>query len=121
MHFVVTLSYPPPQGVIRVPVVAVVVGIDATIEKLPMIFTAIIICLVTSKIVEPCHGWTSASKNINHLRQLKESSTFEEPDNQFGRMTYWDDEYKQSLIDNTDDKNTSSENYTTQLFSWYCG
>ena len=41
----------------------------------------------------------------------------EEPDNQFGRMTYWDESYRESLVDNSDNSlDGQSEDTTT--FSW---
>ncbi|KAL7543434.1 hypothetical protein ACHAXR_012710 [Thalassiosira sp. AJA248-18] len=53
--------------------------------------------------------------------QLK-GSIFEEPDNQFGRMTYWDESYRKSLVENEhagDDEN-NTDNDTTETFAWYC-
>ena len=51
--------------------------------------------------------------------QLKETSSnnvsqqLEEPKNQFGRMTYWDESYRDSLVGSDED--------STETFSWYCG
>lgn len=47
----------------------------------------------------------------NHLMDKTSPSqqqSLEEPDNQFGRMAYWDESYRESLVDNS-------------TYEWYCG
>lgn len=53
-----------------------------------------------------CHGWLSPKILRHHPTRLREttSSSFEEPDNQFGNKHFWDETYTKE-----------SE------FSWYCG
>lgn len=43
------------------------------------------------------------------------ASKLEEPDNQFGRMSYWDESYRESLVDNSDNDGQSKD---TTTFSW---
>jgi len=51
-----------------------------------------------------CHGWLSPNV-FHHSTLLKQSSSsYEEPDNQFGNQNYWDKTYTQE-----------------KEFSWYCG
>ena len=86
-----------------------------------------------------CHGWvatsntnlawkgrvTSASANI-YPSSLK-GTLLEEPDNQFGRMTYWDESYRQSQGENQHDSSKQHNakdadvTSTDTTFSWYCG
>mmetsp|Transcript_11956 Transcript_11956/g.22155 ORF Transcript_11956/g.22155 Transcript_11956/m.22155 type:complete len:278 (+) Transcript_11956:209-1042(+) len=87
---------------------------------MPLIFAAIM--SVT------CHGWISTTNLVplkshipptsnTHNLQLK-GSLLEEPDNQFGRMTYWDESYRESLVQNDDHDGSKND---TETFSWYCG
>ena len=49
-----------------------------------------------------------------------QQQSLEEPDNQFGRMTYWDESYRQSLVDNSDNDSSSLDGQSkdTTTFSW---
>lgn len=98
-------------------------------SSMTLIFAAII--LVVHQFFQ-CQAWTAAT-NINiflrsntissaskrrHYSKLK-GSLLEEPDNQFGRLSYWDDEYRQSL--NDDEEESNNNDATAETFSWYCG
>lgn len=51
-----------------------------------------------------------------------QQQSLEEPDNQFGRMAYWDESYRESLVDNGDDNSSlDDQSEGTATFSWYCG
>jgi len=100
--------------------------------------------LLLLKQLMPSYGWLVVNLNNNlqvqgliNPRQLvkvcdsasSQTSTstsptqqLQEPDNQFGRMTYWDQSYRESLIDSggSNDDNGEQSN-TTETFSWYCG
>ena len=91
-----------------------------------------IILLAADKIVLS-RGWVGANYNQRYLKiyhakaidrrdvessQLKEtpsntSKQLEEPNNRYGRMTYWDESYRDSLLGSDDD--------SAETFSWYCG
>mmetsp|Transcript_25649 Transcript_25649/g.43770 ORF Transcript_25649/g.43770 Transcript_25649/m.43770 type:complete len:278 (+) Transcript_25649:233-1066(+) len=89
-----------------------------------------LIFIFAAIIPSTCHGWV-ATTNLQPLKshatlasrlhnlQLK-GSLLEEPDNQFGRMTYWDESYRQSLKDENDSPDDAGNN-STETFSWYCG
>lgn len=99
-----------------------------------IIFTTIIL---SAKEIVPSHGWT-ATASINNYSPFKttrripsqiKGTLLEEPDNQFGRMTYWDESYRNSLTENTNNNDTHDDNDNghnannnngTETFSWYC-
>ena len=77
----------------------------------------------------------SLSNTHNPNSQHLQASLFEEPDNEFGQMTYWDQSYRESLVenkvkdkdeDNSDHNNvgtttTTEDDTEAETFSWYCG
>lgn len=74
-------------------------------------------CIVAATLMMAafCHGWTPSvtrapppNTSPKSLASSLKGSLLEEPDNTFGRMTYWDQSYK----NDTD---------TNSTFSWYCG
>jgi len=116
-------------------------------NMMPIIFVTI---LIFATVVTCCHGWIvttnpplksrmpPSSSNIHPNSRHLQASLFEEPDNEFGRMTYWDQSYRESLVENKDKDEDNSEhknvgtatttttsedddNAETETFSWYCG
>ena len=82
------------------------------------------------------YGWLSNSNlpvrircsnranNIRYEQKIRPSSItststsqLEEPDNQFGRMTYWDESYRESLVNNSDNS-LDGQSKDTSTFSW---
>ena len=81
------------------------------------------------------HGWLSNNNlpvrircrnrvhNIRHEQKIRPQmlilmeTSLEEPDNQFGRMTYWDESYRESLVDNSDNS-LDGQSKDTTTFSW---
>ena len=45
----------------------------------------------------------------------------EEPDNQFGRMTYWDQSYRESLVDSGGSNDDNGEQFTIILQKHFHG
>jgi len=58
--------------------------------------------------------------NVGQYFQLG-GSLLEEPDNQFGRMAYWDESYRQSLVQDKNNVDNDGRRDDTETFSWYCG
>lgn len=79
------------------------------------------IVLVSTHLINS-HGWcTSVANQQLSRRHRKAASTtdLEEPDNQFGRLSYWDESYRDALSEDNDD-DASDDTKDTETFSWYC-
>ncbi len=92
-----------------------------------------VLIIFVAVILGSCHGWIatnnlplksymSRASNNHHFLPLC-GSLLEEPDNQFGRMTYWDESYRESLFENenSDGRDGSTSINDAETFSWYCG
>ena len=75
-------------------------------------------------LVRHCHSWlacnaiasTPTSRILGHQSHEEPQShkhPLKEPDNQYGRMAFWDESYRDAL-------GQSDENYHAKTFSWYC-
>ncbi|KAL3791474.1 hypothetical protein ACHAWO_013014 [Cyclotella atomus] len=68
-----------------------------------------------SAISIQCDGWSFSKATSSRRGQSKEhDAPLQEPDNQYGRMIFWDESYRQAL-------DLSDETADSTVFSWYCG
>lgn len=62
-----------------------------------------------------CDGWAFRKATPRRYSQSREhDDPLQEPDNQYGRMAFWDESYRRVL-------NLSDESADSAVFSWYCG
>ncbi|KAL7510497.1 hypothetical protein ACHAXN_007466 [Cyclotella atomus] len=62
-----------------------------------------------------CDGWSFSKATSSRRGQSKEhDAPLQEPDNQYGRMIFWDESYRQAL-------DLSDGTADSTVFSWYCG
>ena len=78
-----------------------------------------LLSLLFPRAILRCHGWTSTTESP-YLTALSAyqppndpKQTLKEPDNQYGRMAFWDESYRQAL-EQPDDHSHA------KVFSWYC-